>query len=379
MSSINAIIRPASTVCNLSCYYCYNKLELLAQPNRFMKIDILKQVIQNFMHSGRQTVKFLWHGGEPMIAGLDFYRQAVEFQKAAMAQLSSPVTITNTIQTNGLLLDEEKAEFLISEQFHFGVSIDGPDYIHNQNRYDRSGKGSYGRVIEKTKMLKRMGARIGIVSVVTKKSVPYAEEIFNFFIGEGLTNMHFSPYAEINKETGAMDERSVTSEEFGNFIVKIFTAWRRLNNPEVKVRIIDNFLQGLLGGRTELCTFARNCNQHLLVEVNGDMFICGRNANNQKFYVGNVVQTTVSDVIASDVFQETSSQMQRIPEVCEKCKWLNVCKGGCNYYKLISSDGFEPKTEYFCEGYKIILTEIENWLRTEGVAPVHNLNPIQIT
>jgi len=110
MSSINVIMRPASTVCNLSCYYCYNKLELLAQPNRFMKIDILEHVIRNFIHSGRKTIKFLWHGGEPMIVGLDFYRQAVEFQKTAMAQLSSPIIITNTIQTNGLLLDEEKVK-----------------------------------------------------------------------------------------------------------------------------------------------------------------------------------------------------------------------------------------------------------------------------
>src|SRR3989338_4140725 len=367
MSSINVIMRPASTVCNLSCYYCYNKLELLAQPNRFMKIDILEHVIRNFIHNGRKTIKFLWHGGEPMIVGLDFYRPAVEFQKTAMAQLSSPIIITNTNQTNGLLLDEEKVKFLISEKFNFGISIDGPDYVHNQNRYDRFGKGSHDKVMEKIEMLRRMRAKIGIVSVVTKKSLPYAEDIFDFFIGKGLTSMHFSPYVEMDRKTGLMDERSLTAEEFGYFIVKIFKAWKRLNNPEVKVRIIDNFLQGLLGGRMELCTFAGNCSHHLLVEVNGDIFICGRNANKQKFHVGNVVQTKISDVIASDAFQETSRQMQRVSEDCEKCKWLNVCKGGCSYYKLMFSDGLEPKTEYFCEGYKIILAEIENWLHAEGV------------
>lgn len=175
-----------------------------------------------------------------------------------------------------------------------------------------------------------------------------------------------------------MDERSLTAEEFGDFIVKIFKAWGKLNNPEVHVRIIDNFLQGLLGGRVELCSFAGNCSRHLLVETNGDMFICGRNANNPKFCVGNAAQTTINEIIASGAFQETSAQMRRFPETCEKCKWFNICKGGCNYYKLIFSDGFEPKMEYFCEGYKIILAEIENWLRMEGITS-HNYssNPNQ--
>lgn len=368
MSSINAIIRPASTVCNLSCYYCYNKLELLSKPERFMKIDVLHRIIQNFVMSGAKNVKFLWHGGEPMVVGLDFYRQAVRFQKAAMVQLSFPVTVTNTIQTNGLLLDEEKAEFLISEKFRFGISIDGPHYVHDQNRYDRAGKNSHGKVLEKIKMLLRLGGECGIVCVVTKKSLPYAEEIFNFFISEGLTNIHLSPYAEMNPETGEIDERSLTAEEFGAFIVKIFHAWKALNNPEVKVRIIDNFLQGLLGGRMELCTFARNCSHHLLVEVNGDVFICGRNANNPKFYVGNIPQSKLIDIIASDAFQGLSKKMPQTSEVCERCKWFNICRGGCSYYKLLASDGFEPNVEYFCEGYKMILTELENWIHAEGVS-----------
>ncbi len=332
-----------------------------------MKIDVLHRIIQGFMMSGVKNVKFLWHGGEPMVAGLDFYRQAVRFQKEAMAQLPSPVTVTNTIQTNGLLLDEKKAEFFISEKFRFGISIDGPRYVHDQNRYDRAGNGSHGKVLEKIKMLMHLGGECGIICVVTKKSLPYAEEIFNFFISEGLTNMHLSPYAEMNPKTGEIDKRSLTAEEFGAFIVKIFHAWKTLNNPKVEVRIIDNFLQGLLGGRTELCTFARNCGHHLLVEVNGDVFICGRNANNKKFYAGNIVQTTMSDIMASDVFQKISEQMPQVSKICETCKWFNVCKGGCSYYKLISSDGFEPRTEYFCEGYKMILTELENWIHAEGV------------
>lgn len=368
INSLSAIVRPASTVCNLSCYYCYNKLELLSKPERFMKIDILQLTVRNFIMSGAKTVRFLWHGGEPLIAGLDFYRKAVEFQSATLERLANPVTVTNTIQTNGLLLNEENADFLITSKFHFGISIDGPDYIHNQNRYNGVGKGSHQKVLEKIRMLKRLGAECGIVCVVTKKSLPYAEEIFDFFISEGLTNIHFSPYAEINPKTGRIDERSLDAREFGAFIVKIFSKWKALNNPEIKIRIIDNFLQGLLGGRMELCTFARNCARYMLVEVNGDIFICGRNANNPKFYVGNISQLTLIDIITSDAFQGLSKKMPRILEVCEKCKWFGICRGGCSYYKLLASDGFEPNVEYFCEGYKMILTELENWIHAGGVS-----------
>lgn len=369
MSSINAIIRPVSTVCNLSCYYCYNKIELLPASERFMKIDVLQQVIQNFINSGRKTIKFLWHGGEPLIAGLDFYRKAVKFQKNLATRLPYPITITNTIQTNGLLLDEEKADFFISNKFRFGVSVDGPDYIHNQNRYDRFGGGSHGKVLEKIRMLKRMGGECGIVSVITKKSLPHAKEIFDFLISENLFNVHFSPYAEINSTTGKINERTVVAEEFGAFIVKIFQEWRALNNPQVKIRIIDNFLQGLLGGRVELCTFAGNCGHHLLIEANGDMFICGRNANNQKFYAGNVTQTAINNIVDSPKFQRITNQIARIPARCEKCKWFTICKGGCYHYRHIISGDFESNTDYFCKGYKMIFTELENWLRAEGVMP----------
>lgn len=369
MSSMSVIIRPVSTVCNLSCYYCYNKIELLPKPDRFMKIDVLQQVIQNVINSGRKTIKFLWHGGEPMIAGLDFYRKAVEFQKNSVARLPYPVTVTNTIQTNGLLVDEGKVNFFILNKFRFGVSVDGPDYVHNHNRYDSFGRGSHNNVLEKIRMLKRMGGECGIVSVITTKSLPHAKEIFDFLVSEKLFNAHFSPYVEINPTTGKINERSITAEEFGGFIIQVFQEWKLLKNPQVKIRIIDNFLQGLLGGRVELCTFARNCSHHLLIEANGDVFICGRNANNRKFYAGNAAYTAINNIIASREFQEITNQMSRIPASCEKCKWFTVCKGGCDRYRRIICDDFETNADYFCKGYGMIFTEIENWLRAEGVRP----------
>ena len=369
MLSITAIVRPVSTTCNLSCYYCYNKREPFPQRTHIMKIDILDRVISSFVGSGYRTIKFLWHGGEPMIAGLDFFQNAVKLQKAATVQQCHPVIIKNNLQTNGLLIDKEKAEFLISEKFHIGVSIDGPDYIHDQNRYDHFGKGSHKLVIDRIRILKEMGGQFGALSVVTKSSLPHAQDIFNFFISEGLTNMHFSPYAEISPETNKLDKKSITAREFGHFIIEIFEAWKVLNNPSVKIRIIDNFLQGLLGGKVEICTFARNCGHHLLVEVNGDIFICGRNANNERFRVGNIIRGEISDIATSQTFQKITERMGCVSKICEKCKWLNLCKGGCNYYKTLLTDISAINTEYFCEGYKMIIEKLEDWVRLEGVIP----------
>ncbi|MCX6813577.1 MAG: SPASM domain-containing protein [Candidatus Azambacteria bacterium] len=369
MQFITAIMRPVSNACNLSCYYCYNKRELFPQQAHIMKVNVLSRVINGFIGSGNKMVKFLWHGGEPMIAGLDFFQNAVKLQRAAVTQQCHPVIVKNNLQTNGLFIDKEKAEFLISEKFHIGVSIDGPDYIHDQNRCDRFGNGSHKLVIDKIRMLKEMDGQFGALSVVTKLSLPHAQDIFNFFISEGLTNMHFSPYAEINLKTKKLDKKSITAREFGYFIVGIFEAWKALNDPSVKIRIVDNFLQGLLGGKVEICTFARNCGHHLLVEVSGDVFICGRNANNERFHVGNIIREEISDITASQTFQKIAEQMGCVSEICEKCKWLNLCKGGCNYYKTLSADSSTTNTEYFCEGYKIIIEKLEDWIRSEGVIP----------
>ena len=369
MRSITAIMRPVSTTCNLSCYYCYNKHELLSQRTNIMKLDILSRAISSFISSSNRTVKFLWHGGEPMIAGLDFFQNAVKLQKIAVTQQCHSAIVKNNIQTNGLLLDREKAEFLISEKFHIGISIDGPDYIHDQNRYNRFGKGSHELVISKIRMLKEMGGRCGALSVVTKSSLPYAQNIFDFFVSEGLTDMHFSPYAEIDPETDKLDKKSITAKEFGNFIGEIFEIWKALNNPSVKVRIIDNLLQGLLGGKAEVCTFARNCGHHLAVEVNGDVFICGRNTNNERFSVGNVIREEISNIITSQTFQKIAEQMGCVSKICEKCKWFGICNGGCNYYKMLLTNAATVNTEYFCEGYKIIIEKLENWIRLESVTP----------
>lgn len=367
MRSITAIVRPVSNVCNLSCYYCYNKRESFSRSTHIMKVDVLDSTVSSFIGSDCEIVKFLWHVGEPLLAGLDFFQNATKLQKIYTAQQSSSVIVRNNLQTNGLLLNKEKIEFFVSEKFHIGVSIDGPDYIHDQNRYDHFGKGSHNSVVNKIRMLKEMRGQFGALSVVTKSSLSYAHDIFDFFISEGLMDMHFSPYAEIDPETNKLSKKSITAEEFGNFVIEIFEAWKILNNPSIKVRIIDNFLQGLLGGKIEVCTFARNCGHHLLVEINGDVFICGRNANDEKFHIGNITHEKISNIITSQIFQEMVERMRSISETCKKCKWLNLCKGGCNYYKMLLGGDALKNTEYFCEGYKIILEKLGNWIRQEGV------------
>lgn len=358
MKSINAIMRPASTTCNLSCDYCSNKLEQSYRSSHIMKIDTLKRIINNLTQGECSMIKFLWHGGEPMLAGIDYYQQAVEFQKFFMNRFTHQIEITNTMQTNGLLLNDEKIKFFIKEGFNFGVSIDGPAYIHNLNRQTIFGDGSHSASLKAAKRIIDVGERCGIVSVVTKKSLPYAEKIFEFFIANGFTNIHFSPYAEINRDEAKMNKESITASEFGEFIVRVFLLWKALDNPKIKVRIIDNFLQGLLGGKMELCSFAKNCGHHMLIEYDGSAFICGRNANNENFYIGNIADVSLNKILDSERFHRITSQMHSV---------ARSCNSGCSYYKMLFSYNLQSQTEYFCEGYKIILAELENWLHKENI------------
>lgn len=365
---MNVIIRPVSTICNLRCCYCYTRLEPEKQKNMAMSEQQLQLITRNFISDNCERINFLWHGGEPLLAGLPFLRKTLIFQAQRKEELQNRVIISNSLQTNGTLLNDEIGEFFKKNHFSIGVSIDGIEEVHNSNRLMMDGLGSHKLVVDGLNLLQRYEVKFGVVSVVTRKSLDYPVEILSFFISRGISNIHFLPYAEMNKETGKLDIHSINGKEYGIFLKKIFEYWKSLDNPLIKIRIIDNFLQGLLGGKMELCTFSRNCQSHILVETNGDTYLCGRNANNQSFFIGNALNDSFQNIQKSELFKSIANRFNAIPENCRNCKYINICKGGCAYFKFLLSGGKSLDKDLFCESYRILMDLIVDWLKKENMS-----------
>lgn len=364
--NINAIIRPVSTKCNLKCHYCYARLESIENQKSLLMPDIfLEECLNKIINSGLKYIKILWHGGEPLLAGISFFKKAVNIQNQIKKKLKNEVVIVNSIQTNGTLLNDEIVKFLKENKFNVGISLDGFEEIQNFHRKMKNGEGSYSKVINGINLLQKYKVNFGVVSVVTKKSLKHPKQIFSFFTDKNIFNIHFLPYAEIDRNNNILDVYSITAEEYGDFLEEIFEYWKELDNPLIKVRIIDNFLQGFLCGKVELCTFARSCNSHILIEEDGDVFVCGRNANNNDFFVGNILNNSLQELLQSDKFKKVSDSLNSLSESCQDCSIVNLCKGGCGYFKFLL--GCDDKKDYFCESYKRLSKLIIRWLKEENV------------
>lgn len=355
--NISLIIRPVAARCNLRCIYCYNENRLSRKrtiATTQMSIDVLDRITNRFVATDQFTkITMLWHGGEPFLAGTDLFINAVKLQKTALLERRTSVILQNSIQSNGTIFNEALINLLVQENFQIGISVDGPDYIHNRNRLYRNGKKSHSTILKNIRYMKKLSQNIGIVSVVTKLSIGHEKEIIDFFISENLTNIHFLPFAEYSMDGVTLKPDSISDKEFGYFLLKVFDIWRAYDNPKLRIRILNNFLQGIIGGETELCTFRNNCKHHLAIESDGNVYICGRNANVNEYLVGSV--GAINTKAYNDKLSRISNSMQKLSSKCSSCTWLSICNGGCSYYRRRNG------VDLFCDSYKMLLEKMHSW------------------
>lgn len=353
MRQVTPIIKPISTACNISCSYCYHAQNRLPVGLR-MSTDTLSRLIKDLASLNQPRMRFIWHGGEPTLAGIQFYEKVVEFQSD---YLEPGKRIVNSIQTNGTTLNRAWAEFFRKNRFRVGISLDGPRVLHDAQRKTISGKGTFNRIMESIDLLRSFDVPIGIVAVVTKSSIGRAKEAFDFFYGRGLYRLNFSPAADFDN-SGKLLGYSLTPEEWGEFLIDLFDVWLQKDDSRVKIHILESLLQSLIGGKPTICTYFKDCTRFFSVDYNGDIYFCGRFLGNTNLRLGNINESSLNEIIAGAKLREISGLVSFMRQECIGCEWSNACNGGCPSHRYSPGQKLDAPY-YFCESTKIILNHMK--------------------
>jgi uncharacterized protein len=355
VSDFQIFIKPVGAECNLRCSYCYylKKQKIYKGSGHLAMSDetLEKYVIQHIYASADGVINFSWHGGEPLLAGIEFFRRAVMFQKKHKPAGS---IVTNGIQTNGTLLNEEWCSFLASENFIAGVSIDGPEELHNKFRTHANGSGTFKKVISGYKMLVDNGIQPEILCVVNSENVKKPHQVYGFLKSLGAKYISFLPLVKHDPQySSGVTERSVPSREFGVFLSRIFDEWVEKDIGDVKIQIFEEAARTAFNQDHTLCIFKVNCGGVPVLEHNGDFYSCDHFVD-KKHLVGNINSGTILEFLASETQSDFGlAKSKTLPLYCRSCEVLSMCNGECPKNRFIYTPDGDPGLNYLCAGYKI--------------------------
>lgn len=368
-NSCHVMAKPSSSKCNIDCTYCfYLEKEKLYPDNSDrwqMNQDTLERyIIQQIDAQKTDDVIFAWQGGEPTLLGLDFFKRAVELQyKHGLGK-----KIQNTLQTNGILLNEQWCHFFNKHNFLIGISIDGPKRLHDVYRKTRSGKATHGKVVEAINLLKHHKIEFNTLTVVSDANARFPLEVYHYLKSLGSQHMQFIPLVERQAQKQTSDgltllhpERpepvqlcdwSVDSEHYGLFMSAIFHEWVRQDVGQVWVQLFENTFATACNQPPQICVFAPTCGSAFALESNGDIYACDHYVF-PEFKLGNIHQTSIKEINQGSNNQQFGlKKKQTLSNDCLKCEHLSVCNGGCPKHRFSLSSSAKPEQNYLCTGYK---------------------------
>ena len=276
-------------------------------------------------YSSQKRITPIWHGGEPLLAGIDYYREICAVQKSLTEKLG--IAFLNNVQTNATLIDDEWASFFRENNFHVGVSLDGPKEIHDLHRKNFAGEGSFDKTMRGINILKEHGFHPGVICVVNKDNIALPDELFNFFYDNGLP---FKTNDCTKSVSGKIDDTlQVEPDSYSLFLLRIFDLWIEKNDPNYRVAPIDNFVKGMLGHKTNICKLNGGCQQNLSFDINGDVYPCdGYLGENQ--VLGNFLSEEISSIVGKALFSKRFIEDRKtVIANCGSCKMTQLCNGFC--------------------------------------------------
>ena len=370
--AFNIMLKPAGSLCNLDCNYCYylDKAEIYGGREPRMTLDMLEDVVREYIAANDvPEVTFNWHGGEPLVLGKDFYRKALEFEE----KYAGGKIIHNTIQTNGTLLDREWTELFRRHGFLVGISIDGPKDIHDRYRKDKGRAGTFDRVIRGIGLLYSGGVEFNTMSTVNKASEGRGLEVYQFLKSIGSRYMQFMPVVEHVKypldasgkpkknarpyivdpstEGARLAFWSVSSAGFGKFMCDIFDYWVRNDVGNYYVGLFDATLANWCGIMPGTCAYDRTCGGNAVIEHNGDLYPCDHFVY-PKYLLGNIKDTPIRTMMESQAQVRFGiDKRNSLPSKCFRCKYLTLCNGECPKHRFNRTESGETGLSALCEGY----------------------------
>ncbi len=367
------IAKPAGPRCNLSCAYCFyrEKETFFGQGESFVMPDeVLEAYIREYIHlQPGSSVVFDWQGGEPALAGIDFFERALDLQR----KYNRWKQIQNTLQTNGTILDDDWCAFLSRNKFLVGLSIDGPETVHDTFRVDHSGNPTSARVLQALKLMQKYGVELNVLATVNRESSQHPLEVYAFFKHHGVQFVQFIPIIERDADFEAerlgirlavpppltMEEKSfkvtnwsVEPEQYGEFLIRIYDEWIRNDVGRIFVMNFEWSLGAWAGVAPGVCYVAPRCGRNLIIEHNGDIFSCDHFMY-PAYRLGNVREDDLGGIVESkQQIAFGASKETALPKHCRQCDVLFACRGGCPKHRFAKSPDGAPGLNYLCEGFK---------------------------
>ena len=370
------MLKPAGAHCNLACKYCYylEKNNLYQNSHRHLMSDeMLEQFTREYIEAQTMPqVLFTWHGGEPLMRSIDFYKKALALQK----KYANGKQIDNVIQTNGTLLTDEWCEFFAQNHWLVGISIDGPQEYHDHYRVTPAGKPSWEKVMQGISLLKKHRVEWNAMAVVNAYNAEHPLEFYHFFRDNGCQYLQFTPIVERLTEhedgrtlASLADDReipladaSVTPQQWGNFLCTIFDDWVRHDVGKTFVEIFDCTLANWMGVLPGICAYSKECGHAGVMEHNGDVYSCDHFVF-PEYKLGNIREQSLIDMLYGEK-QQAFSRLKHtsLPRQCKECDIEFACHGECPKNRFEKDKYGEPGLNYLCQGYYQYYTHVAPYM-----------------
>jgi uncharacterized protein len=391
--------KPIGPICNLYCRYCFytEKKSLFPEKKNFrMSDEVLEAFIHEYIKS-QQTpeVQFVWQGGEPTLIGLDFYQKVIYLQR----KFAGGKRIVNSLQTNGILLNDEWCKFLKENNFLVGISLDGPEDLHDNYRVDVNGKGTLSRVVDAIALLKSYEISYNVLVCVTKESSKQPMQVYSFLKELGVQYIQFTPVVEripdsTEAERGLSHAAPQTEESkdykslvtdfsvepgvYGSFLIKIFDEWVRKDVGSIYIMNFEWALESWLGLPSTVCIFSKQCGKALAIEHNGDLYSCDHYVY-PRYRLGNILNDNLKKTIESSrQIAFGQNKEKSLPEICKNCDVNFACNGECPRHRFVNTYDNKPGLSYLCKDYKNFFRHIHPYMKAmvkliENDLPVYRI------
>jgi len=355
-------LKPVGSACNLSCDYCYY-LDIKPSAGRsaapMMDDAVLEAVITGLRDASNEPhVLFSWHGGEPTLAGLEYFRKITAMQKRL---IPTPRRVLNGMQTNGTLLNEEWARFLAKESFYVGLSMDGPRRFHDAFRKTRGGRSVFDRTLEGLRLLRKHGVRHEILCVVSAVNGEHPLEVYRFFKDLRVSHISFLPL--VMPPDSPRTEGSVSAEVWGEFLCSVFDEWKEKDIGRIQIQLFEETLRSAFGQDHTLCLFRKTCGRVPVIEHDGGFYACDHYVDGAH-YRGNILADSLATLLDSQGQKAFGlAKWETLPRMCRSCAVLNMCHGGCMKNRFARTEDGEPGLNALCAGYRRFFTHAMPFVR----------------
>ena len=340
--------------CSLRCDYCYMERHNSSQTPLTMPLELVYRLLKDYWdntlrnYSGGRlpALNVTWHGGEPLLAGLTFFREVVEIERRITGSLSS---VVNYISTNGVHMTEAWAKFFKDHEFHVGLSVDGPKKLHDAHRIFPGGLGSFDRVMDGISILRQEGTPFGVMLVLTDANVHSAPQVFDFLLANNLKTITLIPYTSENSWLAV--------EKYADFSITFFDLWWEHDDPQFFVRDFAHIIASIFGRESNLCEY-RNCfGNYLAVDPNGDFYMCDLLMGNPEFHIGNAWSSSLSTVLGGEKYGRLRELGRRNNAQCQCCDVFLICTGGCMYRRYLGERAL-PGKDIYCIARRRLIRHI---------------------